>query len=342
MTGPALIWEALPSAPEYCVGLIFGLPYSEVHAFAQRCRKICETSLGHCDIVHCNDLSAPVVDAMRSASRPYLLLSDAPTRDVIEFAAARTFPLIGFDADFAEACAAYALTHGADLWDTIRRFTSARMAQWQFTDVPRAILMQAVSQISRMDIVIALQLDPATFGEVQDEDCASEAMSGSDSQSASFSIALPSQTHEKLWDINAFYGQNTSANATRMRVPREVLLNGTPPHGPAIGKIELTGPARCLIFGPYLHLPAGRWMAKYRFACTRNVSGNTFLIDVVSNLEVRNADVFELREAGEFQHSIAFTHEDPWHALELRIVLSRGSIDGNFELLGLELERFVS
>lgn len=124
-----------------------------------------------------------------------------------------------------------------------------------------------------------------------------------------------------------------------LKWPREVLLaaNGDT-SGPLMKPIDLTGPARTLVWGPYLNLPTGRWSVQPTIACSRNPAGCRMAVDVYTD-SILAASEFVLPEEGTYTFELVFDVAEPRQAMELRFFLREGMIDGLFDLLSIGLAR---
>ena len=91
--------------------------------------------------------------------------------------------------------------------------------------------------------------------------------------------------------------------------------------------IDLTGPARAVIYGPYLHLPAGDWVARVEFEIDEAISGVEASTDVFIS-EVLVQKVFLMPAKGIFAYELSFAVSDPRHAVEIRLFTKRSAIEG--------------
>jgi hypothetical protein len=103
--------------------------------------------------------------------------------------------------------------------------------------------------------------------------------------------------------------------------------------GPAIEPVDLLGPARYLVTGPYLGLPRGTWVAKISFIISANLSGNKLMFDVAadSGKEIIGRADYDMPKEGTFVAKLTFHHHRPHLTLELRSFLLQGAIEGSFE-----------
>ncbi len=102
---------------------------------------------------------------------------------------------------------------------------------------------------------------------------------------------------------------------------------------------DLTGTARILVYGPYLHLPRGRWVATPSFTVENNESGNTMTVDICSAGEVLAGGRCLLPPQGKFSCQIAFEITEPRQAIEVRFATKYGAIEGDFRLHEIVLAR---
>lgn len=108
---------------------------------------------------------------------------------------------------------------------------------------------------------------------------------------------------------------------------------------PLEGSIDLTGPARSFLYGPYLHLPAGDWTAIARFAVSRNFSGNRLLAEIVAGRRILATAAAPLPPAGAFDFPVPFTVAEPRDPLQMRFSILEGAIEGAFDLIEMKVRR---
>lgn len=114
------------------------------------------------------------------------------------------------------------------------------------------------------------------------------------------------------------------------------LLWGEQP-GPLQGPVELLGPARFIICGPYLHLPRGRWRMHVEIETRSCLSDNRIGADIFSET-ILAAATARLPSAGRYTFPLDFTITNPAAPVEIRLQVVTGCIEGSLELLGMELE----
>lgn len=103
------------------------------------------------------------------------------------------------------------------------------------------------------------------------------------------------------------------------------------------GPIDLLGPARFIICGPYLHLPRGRWRMHVEIETRSCLSDNRIGADIFSET-ILAAATARLPSAGRYTFPLDFSIANPAAPLEIRIQVVTGCIEGSLELLGMDLE----
>lgn len=113
--------------------------------------------------------------------------------------------------------------------------------------------------------------------------------------------------------------------------PQEMFIPGDRPNEMLIGPIEMLGPARCLSYGPYLHLPMGRWDIAVEASVEENLSGNRIEIQFAHG-DTIVSDGFDLPKTGAFLVRAHLEIHEPRTPLEIRIFMREGAIEGRFDL----------
>jgi hypothetical protein len=123
----------------------------------------------------------------------------------------------------------------------------------------------------------------------------------------------------------------------RVEWPASLFLLGDCPDMPMRGPIDLAGPARCLLYGPYMHLPSGFWDACMTVAITGNDGGQSFNVEVVCGGAIGGGR-FHCQGSGSFEVVISFEHRNPHLPIELRVSSDSGAIYGSLIRFGVKLE----
>ena len=114
--------------------------------------------------------------------------------------------------------------------------------------------------------------------------------------------------------------------------PRACFRLGTPPQDTAPERVELVGPARSVVFGPYLALPTGWWEAEFRLYFSDEACRRTFTIDMIAE-DLIGTLRLKPSSAGTFRTRMLFHNPRATWPVALRVVLENGAIEGR---IGLE------
>jgi hypothetical protein len=101
--------------------------------------------------------------------------------------------------------------------------------------------------------------------------------------------------------------------------PRELfIVNGDSGRG-LTDALDVRGGMRILIFGPYIHLPAGSWTARVFLGFSPEAAGHTFLVDAYSGGQLGSTS-FQPERAGVYTVDINFSLDEPTgQGVEIRV-----------------------
>jgi hypothetical protein len=101
--------------------------------------------------------------------------------------------------------------------------------------------------------------------------------------------------------------------------PRELfIVNGDSGKGLA-DALDVRGGIRILIFGPYIHLPAGSWTARVLLGFSPETAGHTFLIDAYSGGQLSSTS-FQPERGGVYTVDLNFSLGEPsGQGVEIRV-----------------------
>jgi hypothetical protein len=114
---------------------------------------------------------------------------------------------------------------------------------------------------------------------------------------------------------------------------RDLFLNvhdGSTAAPPAV--MDVTGPARCLFFGPYIHLPPGSWSCSLTLGCSLQAAGLKLIAEVAAR-DVLTAVSFEVTEPGFFEITFSFTLPTTDHPVEIRLLNPAAAFEGHLALV---------
>ncbi len=136
--------------------------------------------------------------------------------------------------------------------------------------------------------------------------------------------------------LKPFDNKILERGAPSLTWPQESFLLADKGGEPSEGEIELVGRARCLIYGPYFHLPSGEWNAKFSLGIEHNVYGQIFTIEVHSDGLLSKIRV-KPSGTGSFAAEAAFHIDNPKTPIEIRLFTDSGSIEGSIAYWSVEL-----
>jgi hypothetical protein len=152
-------------------------------------------------------------------------------------------------------------------------------------------------------------------------------------------------------DISAVSKSVLDETSSACRGLLDVLRDGKPPvlewqvslfadvssrSRPAQDRIDLTGPSRCLYWGPYLHVLPGQWEAVAEIE-VYDKSGPTELRVEVFTESLQHNYPATLPAIGRYEIRLVFDATDAVQSHELRLHLERGEIEGNLRFGGVQL-----
>jgi len=152
--------------------------------------------------------------------------------------------------------------------------------------------------------------------------------------------SLPEQEHAMLTAVlPQGFGFIRGGKRHAMRWPLACFFNGDIPEEPAPDGVQLAGPARVLIFGPYFHLPPGIWTLRARLRFSAACAGTWFALELHGKQRLGRcrfqAPTTGLDAAGLYAADFAASVSDPAEPVEARLVLERGAIEGEIALLDI-------
>jgi hypothetical protein len=134
--------------------------------------------------------------------------------------------------------------------------------------------------------------------------------------------------------------QHYAATGERRGVvwPRACLFWGDRPGELAPRVLQLAGPARVLVYGPYFRLAAGRWTARATVAFSPTCRGAPMALELHGSTGEIARRHFPVREAGLFAVVLPVVVPSAHEPLEVRLVTERGAIEGE---LGIDRIEFT-
>ena len=107
---------------------------------------------------------------------------------------------------------------------------------------------------------------------------------------------------------------------------------------PLTETVDLTGPPRCAVFGPYIRLPVGSWSCVLNLTAHPDQSGLELLVESFAGAAVSRSR-FSLKEAGRYELEFSFTVQDADAPVEIRIFNESAVFDGSLSLRDVRLKQ---
>jgi len=112
---------------------------------------------------------------------------------------------------------------------------------------------------------------------------------------------------------------------------RDLFFSGDSPGQPPAPRIDVTGAARCLFYGPYIRLPPANWSCALLLGCGADAVGLTLAAEIFAG-EVLGRAEFTVSEAGFFELEFSFTLSGDW-PVEIRLFTPRAAFEGHIALV---------
>lgn len=121
--------------------------------------------------------------------------------------------------------------------------------------------------------------------------------------------------------------------------PRQCFLLGDKPNAIAPVAIDVTGRARIIFYGPYLHLPRGLWKARVLIGFSQDIRGMPFTIEAFSTELLGKARIFAA-QGGIFEFEFEAKVTTPHEPIEVRIMNEEGAIEGHMGLVSISFKEW--
>lgn len=118
--------------------------------------------------------------------------------------------------------------------------------------------------------------------------------------------------------------------------PGRSFLLGDRPGTPAPVLSEVTGRARIIFYGPYFHLPCGRWKLRISLGFSHDIRGLPLSIQIASTEPLGEVRILAER-AGIFAVNSEIVVTTPHEPIEIRTMSEQGAIEGHIALASVEL-----
>jgi|GEM_PF-5274075 len=338
---------------------VFGPPVLAMHFGAHVAQACIASAAGSCEILAAETLEN--VKALHATTNPgyFLIFSHLLDRELTSYILASRTPVILFLSPVQRTMEALMHERGMTALEAVRASSHCLSALEPFAQSQQAILVEHQSGRTSLESVITQVA--AGLGIEFDRRRISDRLQNIVARPCFYVEAELRKSYlhaASAWGAPALAAQPTdSKNSTAAedfisgydaiaeRRPVHTITWRPPcffqsekPGMPLQEALELTGPARSIVYGPYLGLPRGAWVATPRFRVADNQSGNVITFDIVSDCGSAKGKC-ALPPEGVFACDIAFDVTEPRHGIEIRISISQGAIEGTLELLDVSWRR---
>ena len=338
---------------------VFGTPSALTYSGCALVRTIADDAIGRHAFIQAifpADVKSAWQNIDRSETNAVVLFSDFPASSLLELISSSRAPAIVFVDDFEEIIYHALATREMSVAQTLRFASQVVCALDQLRgELVFRVTSQACDR-PMMDFVVnaceffglreARKISTSVLSRLgYDEtvkptfrahfrDATPGPITG-----ASFIARIASHDRALIrYVADQYAGIGTGTGRSQIIWPTELFLDWDRPGTLLAGPIDLIGPARFIICGPYLHLPIGAWVARVVVEIHANHSGNRLGVDVFSGTILRGITA-DLPKSGIFEFSLPFRIEDPFLPAELRFQTLAGAIEGTLTLRHVSFQR---
>ena len=338
---------------------VLGTPSSLSYACCALIQALADTNQGGHTLIQAvflDDVRRVWAQIDRANPRPIILFSDCPSSALVTLVASTRMPCLVVLDDFDEAVFQVIETRDMALAETLRFVTQSYCS----LDACRGDgVLLVTAKDGRRPLREVLTRIAAHFGVEEPVEAASKTLLALGYAEdapvtllhhiAKAGLRLTSATSEavradaegvaivKLM-ASQYEGVGAGRGGRRIEWPTEMFLDWDRPGSFLTGPIDMLGPARFIICGPYLHLTIGGWNAEVVIELLDNASGNRLGVDVFSGV-ILSGVTMPLPPCGVFTFSIPFRVDDPFLPVELRFQLLEGAIEGRLALRAIGFAR---
>jgi hypothetical protein len=320
-----------------------GLPDRFTHWCDELVTKLAETALGTIDCAPLNTLDELALHLMRSGA-PHLVVGSRQPNGRLRTAFAETnLPFLLILNDARLAVADLMKNHGYDVVRAVRFIANSCSGLLQFTELPGALVVNADRKQEALTVGTAiathfgLNLAPDVIHEVVE--IHPMPLEDADGETEAWWQGLASEGQALITGaLSTYNGFLENGVLGKSIWERGLFLIGDAPAESAIRAIDITGRPRCLLYGPYIALPAGSWEAKVVLGFSKEAAGSDFKVEVFADAPIAQTRV---RPTGEevIEASLEFVIEaGSEQIIQIRVFNERSAFDGR---LGLGNVRIV-
>lgn len=142
-------------------------------------------------------------------------------------------------------------------------------------------------------------------------------------------IEFIKEEYELVWKgINDLIMGDTDVE---IKWPVQFFYDGNNFAGPAPLIMNMVGPARCLYYGPFLHLPEGEWLGEICLGLSDDARDTQLRVEVYTD-RPQTSFIANANRGGVYSLPIEFEINDSRQPVQLRLFINRGEIEGRIGL----------
>ncbi|MCI4677320.1 hypothetical protein K9U39_00075 [Rhodoblastus acidophilus] len=337
----------------------FGSPSSLSYATANILRSMGDELFGEHVFIQAmflEELREKWFSAENQQKKCVILFSDCPHKKISELVSNVRSPIALVVEDFAHIVSYVMRSRGMEFAPAARFATQVVCALAALTSTPR-VLRISPSDLSRnlgAFVESLCQFYGAAFSDAQIASIMTAlAPEGSDidtlkdyverhfphGSDLAEPLRLSPSQRAALKVLSDRYAPLTAGRTVSQFVwPTSLFLKWDEPGAFLEGPIELLGPARFIVCGPYLHLPEGKWRMTVEIETEHCHSDNRLGADIFSEA-ILTAITAKLPPAGLFAFHLDFEVTNPLAPVEIRIQVLTGCIEGRLALKHVQIDR---
>ncbi len=339
---------------------VFGTPSALAYGGFNIVRFITQIALGDHGLLRAVFLSelTQAWNGMEAAERKTVVFfSDCPEAKLVDLFLATRAPIVVFVDNFDDVATFVSASRSMSIQHSLRLATQVHCALDRIIRHPGSLTFDAACYGLPLRAVVRKLLDFYRFPDVANrtEEIARSLIGDGPADMTMEDYLLREFPHAKavghgvtglapedqklvIHMARQYEGIAERHSITPIEWPGNLFLDWSAPGEFLTGSIDLVGPARFIICGPYLHLPPGKWLVQVIIELDENFSENRLGVDVFSG-DILHAIAANLPAQGLYAFEMPFETTDPFCPVELRFQTLTGAIEGKLILRQVKFVR---